>query len=109
MINYIVKTCIFFLIPAVAFAKQKPAGFGLVALNMLEPVGLMNDFVNTACFVLGIGFIFAACIKYFEHRRSPLMVPISTVVFLLIAGGVLMLLPFAYHYTENGIHFSLMR
>lgn len=84
-------------------------GVGLVANNMMEPVSLLSDFVNSACFIIGGSFLFATIIKYIEHRRSPLMVPISTVIFLLIAGIVLVLLPFAYLLTENGLQFSLLR
>jgi hypothetical protein len=85
------------------------AGIGLVANNMMDPVSLLSDFVNSACFIIGGSFLFATIIKYIEHRRSPLMVPISTVVFLFLAGVLLILLPFAYLLTENGLHFSLLR
>ena len=99
--------CLFF-IPVFALAAP-PVGVGLVAQNMLGPVGILNDFVNTACFIFGGSFLFAAIIKYAEHRRSPLMVPISTVVYLILAGLLLVILPFAYMVTENGMHFSLFR
>ena len=89
-------------------AAQKNAGFGYVAQNMLSPVGLMNDFVSSACFLVGGSFLFASIIKYIEHRRSPLMVPISTVVFLVIAGLVLVLLPFISSYAEGGMRYSLL-
>ena len=102
------KILILFLFPITVFA-EKSAGFGLVAQNMMEPVGLMNDFVNSACFVMGAAFIFSAIVKYIEHRRSPMMITISTVVFLFIAGILLILLPFAYMATESGLHFSLLQ
>lgn len=100
-----------FLLPILTMAATKgnPAGFGDVAKHMMEPVGIMSDLVDTACFVLGGSFLFASIIKYFEHRRSPLMVPISTVIFLLIAGIVLILLPFVALITDHGIPFSLMK
>jgi hypothetical protein len=97
-----------FLTPVLALAVP-PVGIGNVAQNMLEPVGLLNDFVNMACFIFGGSFLFASIIKYVEHRRSPLMVPISTVVYLVLAGLFLIILPFAYMVTENGMHFSLWR
>lgn len=75
--------------------KQASAeGLGKVAQNMLAPVSVMSDFVQAACFVIGGSFLFASIIKYIEHRRSPLMVPISTVVFLVVAGLALIALPF---------------
>ena len=96
------------LLSSMAMAAR-PTGFGGMATNMLEPVNLLSDFVNSACFLIGGSFLFASIIKYVEHRNSPLMVPISTVVFLFLAGIILILLPFAYMLTENGIHYSLLR
>jgi len=107
MRKFFLYSIFLFFIPLLAFASQG-TGMGKVAQNMLEPVGLLNDFVNSASFIFGGSFLFAAVIKYFEHKRSPLMVPISTVVFLVIAGVLLIALPFAYMATENGVHFSLL-
>lgn len=98
------------LLPLMGYADD-PApvyGIGEVAENLLQPVDLMADFVHSACFLIGFSFLFATVVKYFEHRRSPLMVPISTVVFLLIAGIALILLPFLANFTEGGVHYSLM-
>lgn len=105
----------FYMIPLLSIAAEEQkapeqlVGLGLVAKNLLEPVSLMADLVHTACFVIGGAFLFTCVIKYFEHRKSPLMVPISTVIFLLIAGNILILLPFISYITDNGIHYSLMR
>ena len=82
---------------------------GGVAQNVMVPVSVASDFVSTGCFVIGGSFLFAAIIKYIEHRRSPLMVPISTVIFLFVAGILLILLPLAYKVTDSGIPFSLIR
>lgn len=89
--------------------KSDPTGLGAVAQNVMVPVSVAYDFVSTGCFVIGASFLFAFIIKYIEHRRSPLMVPISTVIFLLIAGILLILLPLAYKVTDSGIPFSLIR
>lgn len=83
-------------------------GLGGVATNILEPVTLFGNFVDSACFILGGAFIFASLIKYIEHKRSPLMVPISTVVFLIIAGLILIALPFLSLFVDTGgVRFSL--
>ncbi len=82
-------------------ALARVSGAGALADDMLDPIGLFSKFVNAGCIVIGVGFIFASIVKYFEHRRSPLMVPISTVIFLLIAGIVLLAIPvFSYFYTQ---------
>jgi len=77
-------------------------GFGALATNMMTPVGIVSDFVNSACIMIGGCFVFASIVKYFEHKRSPLMVTMSTVVFLFIAGIVLLLLPFIYVLSQGG-------
>jgi hypothetical protein len=84
-----------FLMPAMGFAEA-PSGIGSIASNLMEPVSVINDFVNTAAMVLGGGFIFASFIKYMQYRQNPLAVPFSTVFWLLILGIVLLLLPLAY-------------
>ena len=70
-------------------------GIGGVADALLDPVFVVSDFINAACYIIGVSFIFASIVKYMEHKKSPLMVPISLVVFLLLAGVILVLMPFA--------------
>lgn len=82
---------------------EPPVGIGQVADNMLEPVSVLSDFISTACLVLGLAFLFTTLIKYIEHRRSPLMVPISTVIFLLILSLALLALPLSSKVVENGL------
>lgn len=100
---------LYFLLALIGIASAyEPLGLGKVAENLMEPVGLLSDFVNTACFAIGGAFLFTSIVKYIEHRRSPTMIPISTVIFLLIAGILLILLPFLGLWTEGGIKYSLM-
>jgi len=100
---------ILFLTPFLLAAKsnEEYIGLGGVALNLMSPIGVLSGFISTACLLLGGCFLFAGVIKYMEHRRSPLMVPISTVIFLLIAGIVLILLPLIYNLAEHGVPFWL--
>lgn len=100
-----VVLCFFSLLYAgqvlAAFGDQA-TGAGGLANEMMEPVGMFSHFVNAACIILGTSFVFASVVKYFEHRRSPLMVPISTVVFLFIGGTVLLMIPlFSYFFASN--------
>ena len=108
MVKFLTSMLILMAFPAIIFA-QKQTGLGGVAVNLLGPVTLFSDFVDTGCLVIGIGFLFASIIKYVEHRRSPLMVPISTVIFLLIAGILLILLPLLPYLTGQGIPYSLFK
>lgn len=110
MIKLLLQISILLFLPLMAIAANAPLpNIGTVAQNIMEPVSLMADFIDTACFVLGASFLFASLIKFIEHRRNPLMVTISTVVFLFIAGIILILLPFVALVTEHGIPYSLMK
>lgn len=77
--------------------------FGLMAQNITDPLNIAAGFIAVACLIIGAACLFAALVKYFEHRRSPLFVPISTVIWLVIIGLLLLILPFAYLITGQGI------
>ncbi len=94
-------------LPVLAFAQG--TGLGGVAQNMMDPVTVVSDFIHSGCIVIGGAFLFASFVKYLDHRRSPLMVPISTVIFLFVAGLVLVLLPLVSYLTTNGIPYSLLK
>lgn len=91
--------------PSMVFAvgNTSDLGLGQIAQNMLEPVNVFADFIHTACIIIGSAFIFTSIVKYVEHKRSPLMVPLSTVVFLVIAGIILLLLPLLPLITNSGV------
>lgn len=83
-------------VPSLVFADDGPAGIGAVATNLMGPVSFLSDIINTGAVATGTAFIFGSVIKYMQYRNNPLAVPISTPVFLLIMGIVLVLLPLAY-------------
>ncbi|TAK77067.1 MAG: hypothetical protein EPO11_03195 [Gammaproteobacteria bacterium] len=87
----LLRTILLFLWPLFVWAD---GGVGQVAQNAIEPVSVFASFIQTACIIVGASFLFTCLIKYIEHRRSPLMVPLSRVIFLLVAGVILILLPF---------------
>lgn len=102
MIKFSRWILLMFLNSCVSIAYAQIGGIGSVANNMMDPVTLFYQFVSSGCLLIGGGFLFASVVKYFEHRRSPLMVPISTVVFLVIAGLVLIALPLIGYVTQAG-------
>jgi hypothetical protein len=100
----IILSCILWFVPiTLAMAEQ---GFGNVAENLLTPVIVVSDFVNTASIIVGISFIFGGFLRYLQHRVNPLAVPISTVVLLEVMGVFLVCLPLAYKLSEGGIPYS---
>jgi len=92
MRNLLLKILMLTLVPGLALSA-KPVGIGGVANSLMEPVGLATNFLHSGCYLIGAAFIFASFVKYMDHRRSPTMVPISTVIFLIIAGLVLIAIP----------------
>lgn len=86
----------------------EPISLGQVASNLMEPISVFSDFIHTACFVIGGSFIFASIIRYVEHRKSPLVMPISTIILMLILGIILLLLPYISLLTENGVSYALI-
>lgn len=105
----LIITLFSFVLAEACAATGHLAGIGGVAQNLMDPVGLFSDFVYSGCIIIGGSFVFASVIKYFEHKRSPLMVPISTVIFLFIAGALLLLLPFLSYLNTHGTRYSLFR
>lgn len=94
----------YLLIPTAALASELTS-LGTVALNMVEPINIVADFIGTACMITGITMIFGAFLKYLQYRVNPLVAPISTIIMLFIFGVVLLCLPFIYLLTESGIEF----
>ncbi|MBA3660371.1 MAG: hypothetical protein H0W64_01455 [Gammaproteobacteria bacterium] len=109
MLKILIAILVFCVINAQAFAEEASLSLGRVAENLMEPVGLLSDFVNVACFAIGVAFLFTSLIKYAEHKRSPTMVPISTVVFLVVAGTLLVLLPFLSLFAEGGVRYAIFK
>ena len=101
----------FFLVLTVliqdAFARRS-SGFGGIATNAREPMEVVSAFISVGCLIVGVSCYFAAIVKYFEHRRSALAVPMSTVWWLFFLGTVLLLLPFIYILTGEGIPFYVI-
>lgn len=104
----LVKTIIILcLLPMAAEAAvNSTVGVGGVANSLMDPVGVVGGFIQNTCLLVGGAFIFASIIKYFEHRRSPTMVPISTVVYLFLGGLLLLALPLTAYLTSNGVHYT---
>lgn len=93
------------LVSHLAFAM---VSLGTIADNITEPIEIVSGFVSIGCLIVGVACMFAALVKYFEHCKSPLAVPISTVIWLVLIGIALLALPFAYMITGNGIPFTVL-
>ena len=104
--NYLIA--ILTMLPVLCFAAG-PSGIGGMAVSLMDPVTVFSDFMNTACVLMGIIFLVSSILKYMEHKRSPLMVPLSTVIFLLIAGLVLLAIPLLTLVMPNAVPYTLLQ
>lgn len=86
--------------PATGFAEH---GIGGLAENLLEPIAILSDFINSAALILGASALLASILKYREYRRNPHATPLSKIVWLSIIGIVLLFLPLLYKLTDSGI------
>ncbi len=98
-----------FLFAQISLAAQHMDGIGGFAESLMDPVGLFSQFMFAGCISIGGSFVFASIVKYVEHRRSPLMVPISTVVFLFVAGCALLAMPFFSYVYTHAVGFSITK
>jgi hypothetical protein len=93
-IFFLTIVCLLAFAPCSVLAEV--SGIGGIAGNLLEPVNILTDFVTSVSLIIGATFLFAAFIKYMQHRVNPMAIPISNVLFLLFFGVVLLCLPLAY-------------
>lgn len=112
MLTYIYRlvSCGFLFLSSAALAahsNSRPIGIGAAATNFMEPVTIMANFMGSLAIIVGLSFILGSFLKYLEFRANPYGAQFGTVIFLLLLGILLMLLPLAYMYTEGGIPLSL--
>lgn len=84
----------FYLLPGMLFATE---GIGQYAEGLMEPVSILSEFINSAAIIMGLCLLFAAILKYKQHKINPLYAPMGTVIWLLILGIVLLCLPLLYY------------
>lgn len=80
-------------------------GVGDFASSMIEPVGVLSNFISTAAIIIGVGCIFGAFLRYSQYRINPVAAPLSSVLILLILGLLLLGLPFLDLLLGNNIAF----
>lgn len=88
-------------LPQWAFAAGREAGIGAFANAALGPIDTLTNAITNISIVMGIAFLVTAVIKYFEYRRSPMMVTVSTIFFFVVAGLILVSLPFLHLFFDR--------
>lgn len=90
-----------FLFPLSAYAVEQ--GVAEWTTHLLKgPFSGLGYAMNAISFIVGVGFILGSYIQYQAHRDNPQQVRISTPIFLLVAGLVLVGLPMLSWVAEGG-------
>jgi len=61
---------------------------------VMGPVNGLGKVLGYICLIGGIGMILGAFLQYKAHRDNPSQVRLTTPVFLLVVGVILIILPF---------------
>src|SRR5579862_3957146 len=67
-----------------------------VATNIMEPTVIVAHIAHFVYMVIGISFVLASVIKFFERRINPLGVTIGQIVFLFITGFLMLFIPYIF-------------
>lgn len=86
---------LFLLYPTLAIGyKNRDVGIGGMANNLMDPVGIVTEFVVNGSIIIGVCFLFSAFLRYTRYRMNPLESPLSTVMVFILIGLILIGLPF---------------
>lgn len=72
------------------------SGIGSMATHIGGSFSPLAKFVTGGSFLVGLGFAFAAIMKFKAHRDNPTQVSIGTPIALIVIAGVLLYLPFMF-------------
>lgn len=74
----------------------KPVGISGIATNIMGSFGPIAKLITGGSFLAGLGFAFAAILKFKAHRDNPTQIPIGTPIALILVAGALLYLPFLF-------------
>jgi len=67
-------------------------GLGDAAAGFYEPITVITQLVQAISIICGSGLILGSFFKYFEHRKNPVVTPLSMVIFMFLFGISLIIL-----------------
>ena len=69
---------------------------GTMASDVMEPLAILRYMLDAGSVMIGLFLITASFSRYLRHRRNPQESPLGTVIFWLLLGIVLVVLPILY-------------
>lgn len=82
-----------------AFAQTSSApavGLAGIASNLALSFAPIAKLITGGAFLAGLGFAFAAILKFKAHRDNPTQIPVGTPIALILVAGALLYLPFLF-------------
>ena len=79
-----------------AFAQTPPSGLAGIASNLATSFAPIAKLITGGSFLAGLGFAFAAILKFKAHRDNPTQIPVGTPIALILVAGALLYLPFLF-------------
>jgi intracellular multiplication protein IcmD len=76
-----------------AFAADTSGGLGTMAASLVGEFSNMAKLITGAAFLAGLGFAFAAIMKFKQHKDNPTQIPIGTPIAMLFIAVALLFLP----------------
>lgn len=67
-----------------------------VAENIMSSFSDLAKLITAAAYIAGLGFAFAAILKFKQHRDSPQQTPVGQPLALLFVGAALLFLPMVF-------------
>lgn len=81
---------------ALLFAQTSPMGLSGIAGRLSGSFPEIAKLITGASFLAGLGFAFAAIMKFKAHRDNPTQIPIGTPIALILVAAALLYLPFLF-------------
>lgn len=77
-------------------ADAPPSGLAGIASNLASSFAPIARLITGGSFLAGLGFAFAAILKFKAHRDNPTQIPVGTPIALILVAGSLLYLPFLF-------------
>ena len=91
----ILFSILFTTISAIAsYPSQSSTSIGDIGQNLFGAEMTIHDFVQAICITAGVALILGAIVQFQKYRRNPIATKLSTVIFNIIIGLLLIGLAF---------------
>ncbi len=88
--------CFYVQLAFAADTTTAVSGLAGIASNLQASFAPIAKLITGGSFLAGLGFAFAAILKFKAHRDNPTQIPVGTPIALILVAGALLYLPFLF-------------